>query len=98
MKVVIDIPDKVFENLLVGKVQYGGVTARRIFNAVKKGTPLPQGHGRLIDADVFTASLEDYHVTAYSEYDEGRNQMLAWIREDILDAPTIIEADKGEGE
>lgn len=40
MQIVIDIPDNVFKRLVAGEVKYGGITARNIFNLVKKGTPL----------------------------------------------------------
>ena len=48
MQVVIDIKEddyKVFERQIVGNT-----TPRdRLFNAIKNGTPLPKGHGDLID-------------------------------------------------
>ena len=47
--------------------------------AVKKGTPLPKGHGRLIDEDKIIGKIH------------GVRSLTA-----VLDAPTIIEADKGE--
>lgn len=47
MKILIDIPKVMFINaksdLLFG--------ADILVNAIKNGTPLPKGHGRLIDAD-----------------------------------------------
>lgn len=89
MKIIVDIPDKVFENLLAGKVQYGGITARMIFNAVKSGTSLPKGYGRLIDAD-------DLDITTIITDDYSGNEVLEVVlKEDIDNAPTIIEADKG---
>lgn len=46
--------------------------------SIADGTPLPEGHGRLIDADSFV-----------------QKHPLAFVRDVINDAPTIIEADKG---
>lgn len=62
-------------------------TLRKIFyEMISSGTPLPKGHGRLIDAD----SLKEKTYRIYSrdyEYDEVVNA------DDINDAPTIIEAE-----
>lgn len=60
--------------------------------AIKNGTPLPKGHGRLIDAD----RLElDYD---WSEYETNIGQIIvngyqAYSSTQIESAPTIIEAD-----
>jgi hypothetical protein len=53
-----------------------------IADAIKNGTPLPKGHGRLIDADALIDSLDASDRDIYCE---------AVIKED---APTVIEADK----
>lgn len=52
---------------------------------IKNGTPLPKGHGRLID--------ENDLKTLY-----GLDYRLWWGNavEEFTDLPTIIEADKGE--
>jgi len=49
MKVVIEIPDFIYDTLIeTGKYGFYRFDAKR---AIKNGTPLPKGHGRLIDAD-----------------------------------------------
>lgn len=48
MQIVIDIPECFYEYC---KAQEDAI---EIQLAVKKGTPLPKGHGRLIDADALT--------------------------------------------
>ena len=53
-----------------------------VYDAIKNGTPLPKGHGRLIDADTLADGFEDNY-----EFCEVVNA-----------TPTIIEADKGEQE
>lgn len=54
------------------------------WKAIHNGTPLPKGHGRLIDADVM---WDSYHSNDYDFY------------EALDDAPTIIEAEsEGENE
>lgn len=52
-------------------------------NAIEAGTLLPKGHGRLIDADIAIQKLGDDNEDAYAEFV-------------LNDAPTIIEADRGE--
>lgn len=47
MQLVIDIPEEIYLNV---KKDYLYDT-EVIVNAFKNGTPLPKGHGRLIDAD-----------------------------------------------
>ena len=82
MEIVIDIP----EDLIDAIKEYCGISiveAREalpiIVNAIHDSTPIPKGHGRLIDAD---AIWDIYHSNDYDFY------------EALDDAPTIIEADK----
>lgn len=55
MKLIIDIPERMYlsakEDALCGAIL--------LVDAIKNGTPLPKGHGRLIDADAFIATMED---------------------------------------
>ena len=50
-----------------------------LLRAIRNGTPLPKGHGRLIDADAL------YDQYQYADYDFDKT---------LEYAPTIIEADK----
>ena len=61
-----------------------------LLNAFKNGTPLPKGHGRLIDADdIRVIELEDsLHFMQHKKGDDV---------DVYIDAPTIIEADKESG-
>ena len=61
-----------------------------LYNAILKGTPLPKGHGRLIDADYLR---EDFKTSKKISFAERMN--IACI---VDHAPTIIEADKAESE
>ena len=50
MQIVIDIPKELY------KANHRGLEAEELWDlriAIKNGTPLPKGHGRLIDADKF---------------------------------------------
>ena len=85
MEIMINIPENIFEEL----TKYGEPvpSGNRLYDSVllsiHDGTPLPKGHGRLIDADALVDSLGASDRDIYCK---------AVIEED---APTIIEADKG---
>lgn len=82
IELVIKIPEEAYKLLNNEGVDWLG--AEHILNAVANGTPLPKGHGRLVDAD----KLEDEH---------GCSDIDIYAIEYIRDATTIIEADKEEG-
>ena len=54
MQIVIDIPEDIIYDI---KESYMGEDV--LYCGVKYGTPLPKGHGRLIDADVLADGFED---------------------------------------
>lgn len=83
MQTVIDIDDNLYTRLF----DNGNIDAVDMLKAcvsIRKGTPLPKGHGRLIDADKLTESI--------------LCQTFGLRGVDIDNAPTIIEADKKESE
>lgn len=80
MKLVIDIPEK-YKDLL-DKGEADGSIRKSILLAVSNGTPLPEGHGRLIDADELIK-------------DRVENDNIVIL---VNTAPTIIEADRAESE
>jgi hypothetical protein len=59
-----------------------------IENAIANGTPLPKGHGRLIDADALNL---DYEVEMADDWKTAHE-----IANCVKYAPTIIEADEEE--
>ena len=80
MEVVIKIPDYNLD-----EVQNGSIASGVILKAVKNGTLLPKGHGRLIDADKLDTR----------ERGNNSQRTMWWNIECIVeDAETIIEADK----
>lgn len=86
MRLIIDIPEKAYKLRLTNPVWYDS----NIDKAIRNGTPLPKGHGRLIDADKLK---EIYPHDTDWEYPVNTNQYVC----DTIDAlDTIIEADKGE--
>ena len=84
MQVVIDIDEDTYEILK----KYGSF-GRISENAILNGTPLPKGHGRLIDADALWE--ESYAIRDWSGNEVNIVDVMS-----VKMAPTIIEADKGE--
>ena len=83
MKLVIDIQEEDYR-----KVQDGRASVSMMRKAIINGTPLPKGHGRLIDAD-------ELKKHKYHDNDKCENAVsIAQVDWE----PTIIEADKGESE
>ena len=85
MKLIIDIPEELY------KANIRGLEAEEVWDlriAIKNGTPLPKGHGRLKDVDELYNSLEF-----------PTQQFASAFKQVLDDAPTIIEADtESEGE
>jgi hypothetical protein len=84
-EIVIKIPEDEYNIAKYG--QYGNINVDIVRKAIANGTPLPKGHGDLIDRN---------DLLEYTDINE-----CAYIptinRYDIITTPTIIEADK-EGE
>lgn len=79
MRLIIDIPDEEYEN-----VKKAGGCYYDFGKAIYYGTPLPKGHGRLIDADAILKIID----VEYPNVDRKD------IKKIVEDAPTIIEADR----
>ena len=92
MQIVIDIPEVFYEYCKAQK------DAAEIQLAIKNGTPLPKGHGRLIDADALKADIQK-HADIYANY--GHHDLVSMAQRDgllcavgeVVNAPTIIEAE-----
>ena len=101
MQIVIDIPDEIYETLknngvIVNGLRCGKTFLSEVFAAIANGTPLPKGHGRLIDGDELKTLC--YEVLVEEESFSGVDEVSPYngiTEEDIDLAPTIIEADKG---
>ena len=103
MKIVIDIPE-----ILYTKIQNGKADKRTLETVILHGTPLPKGHGRLIDADAFISKMEDASKRhKYKELlindlltvDDVFKAVIESLQNEGLaegDAPTIIEAESEE--
>ena len=79
MQIVIEINEKDYKEIM----EKDAVT--KLEMKIRNGTPLPKGHGRLIDADVLRNDLKQW---------EGNDYCPSDFIDELDDAPTIIEADK----
>ena len=86
MQIVIDISEELYKasQMFDDRYEY---TAQIPFTVIKNGTPLPKGHGRLID---------ESDLIPDSDYEDG--DFYAVSIGAISSAPTIVEADKDEEE
>lgn len=103
MKLVIDIDEDVYTRLFDSGIQDNEIAVNDVCEmarALRLGTPLPKGHGRLIDTNQYKRTLVGY-------IDENKNSddmFLAGCGDGayhamcmLKDIPTIIEAaDKSE--
>ena len=83
--IVIKIPD----NYDLSKIQNGSIASKIILNAVKNGTPLPKGHGELVDIRPLMRGL--YEEICVGELTYTTSEVYKMLENE---APTIIEADK----
>ena len=85
MQVVINIYEDTYKDIIENGFIYDEDN-EEVAHAIKNGTPLPKGHGRLIDADEYLRKICTYKDTGCGSCN--------FQCECIADAPTIIEADK----
>jgi len=91
MQIVIEIPEAFY------KYCKSQEDATEIQLAVKNGVPLPKGHGNLIDVDALIKQLEAMANNRWN-IQVGASKGLEAAIDSADDAPTIIEAYKGEEE
>lgn len=87
MQIVIDIPKEKYD--MVRNETYCGIYDAVIYKAIKNGTPLPKGHGKLFDVNdiLDRIGLEDNE----SNREENVGEIITL--EDFDYIPTIIPAD-----
>ena len=96
MKLIIDIP-----NYNLDGVQNGSIACGQILKAVKNRTPLPKGHGRLIDADdLIQDIIDDNQLCIFNSESERivHDEMVNFAVDRLTYCSTVIEADKSEVE
>lgn len=84
MQIVIDIPEEYYNILKT----YGGMSVPE--EAILNGIPLPKGHGRMVDVDKLIHSK----CNECGNIKEVNCSIPCYAVRRMLDAPTIIKADK----
>lgn len=94
MKIVIDIPEKMYTTIC-GRDEY---KCNPLESYIKNGTLLPKGHGRIGDLDAVYDDICN-SINAMTAIGITVDGEFLWSKlNDALDnAPTIIEADKESG-
>lgn len=95
MEIVINIPTEVRNRLTFGVTYKDDL--KILAEALSKGTLLPKGHGRLIDADRTLKNAEEIYNASNIKDTIDYAQMYA-IRKILTTVPTIIEESKEESE
>ena len=80
MQIIINIPDEIYNYIHNEHTALRVCDGHKVAQAIANGTPLPKGHGRLIDADIYRKEMLDSR-----EFDFFKRLDMQ---------PTIIEADK----
>ena len=88
MQIVIDIDEDIIECAKSSPNYYPTYHFEKIWRAIVNSTPLPKGHGELIDRDKIEY-LKAIHDAKYGYITWGDASKLI-----KYSAPTIIEADK----
>ena len=82
IELVINIPEEIYKSSKKECDENDSLIIDTFTYAIGNGTPLPKGHGRLIDGDAIRKEFEDGG--------------MSWEAMLFNYAPTIIEADKTE--
>ena len=83
MKLIIELLEEDYNRIKDMPDAFDSLTSRT-YKSIKNGTPLPKGHGRLIDAD---------ELKKHKHHDERFYENVVAVAQ-IDWAETIIEADK----
>ena len=90
MQIVIDIPEKLacegFERPFTEEEK------NVLIKAIGNGTPLPKGHGRLIDSNILKGHIDKLPCLPDGNFAGNHSALKALINMQ----PTIIEADRSE--
>ena len=92
MQIVIDIPEEDYAILLSHADVIRKRKRKTLEEAVINGTPLPKGHGRIIDYGYVVDAIDDW--INVGEY--GYTNATDYLRNRVNDVPTIIEGSDTE--
>ena len=90
MRLVIDLYDEVYNNMVV-KNEYTEMDVIAVHNALMGAKRIPEGHGRLIDADAIKPIKAP--IAPLTPEDTVHYEWV-YMKSRIDKAPTIIEADE----
>lgn len=110
VEVLVKLPKDIYENIQkIDKILMSRRSGRTIefalWNSVKNGTVLPKGHGDLKDVDAFikflqtaskTRKYDELWIDNFLTVDDVFQAIIESLKNEGGNAPTIIEADKGE--
>jgi hypothetical protein len=103
MQVVINIDEAIYKRILPYKdlpiISNLCNDYPEITHTIANGVPLPSGHGKLGDLDKVADRLEvlrDGWNRYGNEYESGKYDGYDCALDEVMDAPTIIEADRSE--
>lgn len=106
IQLVVEIDELIYKFIKAHKKEkpFGWLSTKTLVtNAIINGTPLPKGHGDLIDRNDYDKRLESiwkfYHGDetihdTVDDFDLRFADGVSRAREALNDEPTIIEADK----
>ena len=99
MQLVIELSDETYDKVINPHNWYDPNNAiTDIAKAIEYGTPLPKGHGRLIDVNEVEEYLENIQQELDGWGDTDSAIEIAKARMGLDTVSTIIEADKAESE
>lgn len=108
MKVIIDISEDLYNRIFEGEIALNTDDKWELEESVRlsvlHGKVLPKIHGKLIDADALVSEIKDLKKSPWYKDNTNfayrpRKEALEIIKEVVIDeAPTIIEAEKGDKE
>ena len=100
MKIVIDIPKKTFEEIQERSIITCGETfAQKLVKYIRNGTPLPTGHGRLIECEpIYDKLIRSYRADEKDYPERGKDYRVGLSNaiDLLIKAPTIIEGSDSE--
>lgn len=85
IELVIKIPEEMYKWMNDVNKLFGDYGTSDFIDLVKKGTPLPKGHGRLIDVS---------ELLTVTDIREDSSEVTYVLYDDIENADTVIEADR----
>ena len=98
VQLVIKIPEEKLK--IIKNKMYCGIYDPDLYKAIDNGTPLPKGHGRLIE-DTPELERELWTYTRYTGIDEAPYESAVKVIDEaqtIIAACTLADADGGDTE